>query len=448
LRTANLAILFTAIQGHTERTSRQTLEQNQRLLRTHAELLTPLLRAFGGRVVKAIGDTFLAVFESPTQALLASLAIQDRLWLHNQTALEPERLDVRLAVNVGEVRLEAGDVFGEPVNIAARVLGVAEAGEVFFTEAVLLTSSRAEVPAEEVGAYTLKGIPEQVRVYRVPHAPEHAGEGAASGVPPFAHRGLGRLPPLGPGRSRGGEVAERLEEGLGDLRRGASELGGRVADLGARAGPAMGSLGSRGGALAAEAGGRLASWSRTLPPRLTAARERLAARPPGLLAAGPRRLLLAGAAALAVLLLAFLLLRDPVLASIRSVEGAEGPEQGARVEAARRRIEAVQDAGRQAYYLGRLEEALGHGDRAVGRYRQAVREGEGDATDRLIDLLEAEDCRTRAAAARTLGELRVGQARGALEDLAEDGGPGEEESAVPFFGCSSRRAAQSALERL
>ncbi|HET9452192.1 MAG TPA: adenylate/guanylate cyclase domain-containing protein, partial [Aggregicoccus sp.] len=51
MRTANLAIVFTDIQGFTERTSRQTLEENQRLLQVHASLLTPLFRGFGGRIV-------------------------------------------------------------------------------------------------------------------------------------------------------------------------------------------------------------------------------------------------------------------------------------------------------------------------------------------------------------------------------------------------------------
>ena len=171
MRTANLAIVFTDIQGFTERTSRQTLEQNQRLLQVHAALLTPLFRAFGGRIIKSIGDAFLVTFESPTQAVLAGIAIQDRLWQHNRSAPESEQLLVRVAINVGEVRLESNDVFGEPVNIAARVEALTEAGEVYFTEAVYLAMNKAEVPSEEVGPFELKGIPGRIRVFRVPHAP-------------------------------------------------------------------------------------------------------------------------------------------------------------------------------------------------------------------------------------------------------------------------------------
>ena len=221
MRTANLAIVFTDIQGFTERTSRQTLEENQRLLQTHAGLLTPLFKGFGGRIVKSIGDAFLVTFESPTQAVLSGIAIQDRLWQHNRAAPEAEQLRVRVAVNVGEVRIESNDVFGEPVNIAARVEALTEAGEVYITEAVYLAMNKAEVPSQEVGAFELKGIPGRIRVFRVPHAPYRVeapatdAAGAAEALPPFGNLGLARLPearPLAPAElaSSVGQHAARL----------------------------------------------------------------------------------------------------------------------------------------------------------------------------------------------------------------------------------------------
>ncbi len=202
MKSANLAIVFTDIQGFTERTSRQTREENQRLLATHDALLRPIFAGFGGRIVKSIGDAFLVTFESPTQAVLAGVAIQDRLWMHNRGIEEAEQLHVRVAVNVGEVRVESGDVFGEPVNIAARVEAITEPGEVYFTEAVHLSMNKAEVPAEEVGHFELKGIPGRIRVFRVPHAPYRVqpapstseAEALDGAQPPFGNMGLSRLP--------------------------------------------------------------------------------------------------------------------------------------------------------------------------------------------------------------------------------------------------------------
>jgi adenylate cyclase len=139
LKTANLAIVFTDIQGFTERTSRQTLEENQRLLQVHHQLLAPLFKAFGGRIIKSIGDAFLVTVESPTQAVLSGRAIQ---------------------------------------------------------------MNKAEVPSQEVGAFELKGIPGRIRVFRVPHAPYRveaptSPEQPAPPVevqPPFGNLALSRVP--------------------------------------------------------------------------------------------------------------------------------------------------------------------------------------------------------------------------------------------------------------
>jgi adenylate cyclase len=410
LRTANLAIVFTDIQGFTERTSRQTLEENQRLLQTHASLLTPLFKAFGGRIVKSIGDAFLVTFESPTQAVLSGIAIQDRLWQHNRGAPESERLLVRVAINVGEVRLESNDVFGEPVNIAARVEALTEAGEVYFTEAVYLAMNKAEVPSQEVGAFELKGIPGRIRVFRVPHAPYRVEAPAAErqaqeALPPFGNLGLARLPE--------GRASAELVSSVGQH---AARIGTRAANVG--------------GQLVQSAG-----------DALTAARK-----------GGPRALDrrhvalgLGGVVALGLLLM--LLLGSRVERAIGQVADAAPAEREARLDEARALIDAEPDAPERSYLHGRLEEALGSPGRAVGAYRSAARGGHGKAERRLVQLLSHPECRVRASAAGALGDLRASGARGELEDLAEDGGP-DEGVDIPLFGCNSRRAAQDALRRL
>jgi adenylate cyclase len=411
LKTANLAIVFTDIKGFTERTSRQTLEENQRLLRTHHNLLAPIFKAFGGRIIKSIGDAFLVTFESPTQAVLSGMALQDRLWKYNRGAPEAERLDVRVAINVGEVRLESNDVFGEPVNIASRVESIAEAGEVYFTEAVYLAMNKAEVPSQEVGAFELKGIPGKIRVFHVPRAPYrveapivvHLAPGSEAPPvqeqepqPPFANLALSRIP----------------ESALGS-------------------GPDL-------AATAAAMGGRLVERTRTALESVKAGR-RLPVEP---------RTLVVGVGALALLLgIGFVLGDSAAENAIEGVAAASSEEKPALAEKARKLISEEKNAGERAWLLGQLDEATGSLGRAVDHYRTAVKAENGDAEDRLIELLEHSECRVRANAAEALGELKVGSARGELEDLAEDGGPGEDPD-MPLFGCNSRKAAQRALERL
>ena len=167
VETKILTIMFTDIKGFTAKTSDSSRDEMARMMAEHERLLRPAFDYFGGRVVKTIGDAFLVVFESPTDGVLCGMAVQEVLRKHNQTAPEDRRINVRVAINLGEVEVKDGDVMGEPVNIAARLEGIAEAGEVTFTEAVCLAMNRSEVPTTEVGERTFKGIPYPVRIYRV-----------------------------------------------------------------------------------------------------------------------------------------------------------------------------------------------------------------------------------------------------------------------------------------
>ena len=167
METKILTIMFTDIKGFTAKTSDSSRDEMAKMMAEHERLLTPAFRYFNGRVVKTIGDAFLVVFESPTDAVLCGMAIQEVLRKHNLTARAEERIEVRVAINLGEVELKDGDVLGEPVNIAARLEGIADAGEVAFTEAVCLAMNRSEIPSTEIGERTFKGIPYPVRVYRV-----------------------------------------------------------------------------------------------------------------------------------------------------------------------------------------------------------------------------------------------------------------------------------------
>ena len=175
MRAENLTLVFVDIVGFTARTAAQTREENERMLRRFDTVVRPLVARFRGRVIKTLGDAFLLTFHSPTDALLCAAAVHDRLAETHAQADAAERFEVRAALNVGEVRVESGDVFGEPVNIAARIESLAGAGEIVFSEAVYLSMTRSEIPAEEIGYRELKGISEPVRLYRVPRASEVGG---------------------------------------------------------------------------------------------------------------------------------------------------------------------------------------------------------------------------------------------------------------------------------
>ncbi|NOJ97355.1 adenylate/guanylate cyclase domain-containing protein [Corallococcus coralloides] len=441
MKTANLAIVFTDIKGFTERTSRQTLEENQRLLQVHEALLAPLFKAFGGRIIKSIGDAFLVTFESPTQAVLSGIAIQDRLWHHNRQLLEDDQIHVRVAVNVGEVRVEANDIFGEPVNIAARVEGITDADEVFFTEAVYLSMNKAEVPSQEVGAFELKGIPGKIRVFRVPRAPYRVLAPAPDAVLPTPEEAA-LMPPFG------NLALARVESNLDLGQRAAASavaVGQGAVVVGQRAAAGAVAVGQKATVLGKQA--RTATdalWARVyakLPPSIT---TKVSSSVAGWgMCAGLLTVVLLGG---------WVLVNGggPAMRAIRDVEGATSTEKATRVSEAKRLIK-LEEADQRNYLHGRLDEAQGNMTSAVTFYALAVRKDEnGRAESRLISLLKHEQCGVRSSAAAAVGSLKLERARGALESLADDGGPNEGGSGG-FLGlgtCDSKQAAADALKRL
>jgi class 3 adenylate cyclase len=177
MRTETLAVVFTDIKGYTATTSSQTHQENARMLRRVERVIQPVVRAYSGHVIKSIGDSYMVVFRSPTLAAQCAIAIQDLMHQYNVTAREQDAVHLRIAMNIGEVRVDRGDVFGEPVNIAARLEGVTPADEIYLSEAIYLTMNRSEIPTAHVGEYELKGIPEPVTVYRVKKANESKPQG-------------------------------------------------------------------------------------------------------------------------------------------------------------------------------------------------------------------------------------------------------------------------------
>lgn len=191
--TRNLSIMFTDIKGFTQRTSASSREVMKALLAQHERLLVPVFDHFGGTVVKTIGDAFLVYFDSPTDAVLCGVTIQEVLRQYNVALSEEQRLELRVAINVGEVELGDNDVLGEAVNIAARLEGITEAGEVWFTDAVYQTMNRTEAPSAAVGERLFKGIAHPIRVYKVLHEADSdmarqlaQGVSLSDGVPQFS----------------------------------------------------------------------------------------------------------------------------------------------------------------------------------------------------------------------------------------------------------------------
>ncbi len=137
-----------------------------------AALLTgaaePTVAEHGGRIVKNTGDGFLAEFPSAVEAVRAAVYFQNKV--RELTIEDPEdrRLLFRVGINIGDVILEAHDIFGDGVNIAARLEGVAEPGGICISSSAYdQVRGRVAVEFADMGVQNLKNIARPVRVYAV-----------------------------------------------------------------------------------------------------------------------------------------------------------------------------------------------------------------------------------------------------------------------------------------
>ncbi len=171
----NLTIMFTDIVGFSKMVSSLSRNDSESIIKQHDRIVEKTIKRFGGKKIKSVGDSFLATFRSPTDAVLCSMAIQDGLWEYNQTDAVEQKIIVRIALNAGEVRVSSNDIFGEAVNIAARLESQTPAGTILLTESVYLSMNKNEVRLEELGPSEFKGISHPINIYRA-HAKKEKTE--------------------------------------------------------------------------------------------------------------------------------------------------------------------------------------------------------------------------------------------------------------------------------
>ena len=141
------------------------------------ELMANLIQQYRGRVVDAPGDNLLAEFGSVVDAIECAVKIQKELKAKNAELPDYRKMDFRIGVNLGDVVEEADRIYGDGVNIAARLEGLAEPGGICISRtAYEHVKNKLELGYEYLGEHSVKNIAEPVRVYRVLMEPEAAGK--------------------------------------------------------------------------------------------------------------------------------------------------------------------------------------------------------------------------------------------------------------------------------
>jgi class 3 adenylate cyclase len=137
-------------------------------LRACREVIDRLVAGHDGRIVGSAGDSVLADFPSVVEALACAVDIQ-RALRERDAALPPEhRLEFRVGVNLGDVIVDGGDIYGDGVNVAARLQQLAESGGVLVSRTVRdHVHGKLDLGFEPLGEHRVKNIPEPVAVFRV-----------------------------------------------------------------------------------------------------------------------------------------------------------------------------------------------------------------------------------------------------------------------------------------
>jgi TolB-like protein/class 3 adenylate cyclase len=139
-----------------------------RLKMLRAEVIDPQIAGHRGRIVKTTGDGLLAEFASVVDALRCAAEVQMALAESNASIPSERRIEFRIGIHQGDIVVEDGDIFGDGVNVAARLEGLAEPGSICISSRVQEDAAgRLDLAFEDMGEQTLKNISRPVRVYRV-----------------------------------------------------------------------------------------------------------------------------------------------------------------------------------------------------------------------------------------------------------------------------------------
>jgi formylglycine-generating enzyme required for sulfatase activity/class 3 adenylate cyclase len=139
-----------------------------RVKRIERDLIEPSIAEHHGRLVKTTGDGFIAIFDSPVEAVRVGIVIQQNMFARNASLPKHHWIEFRIGVNLGDIIIEADDVYGDGVNIASRLEGIADPGQIYISSGIYEQVKHKLVCGyEALGDRKVKNITEPVRVYRV-----------------------------------------------------------------------------------------------------------------------------------------------------------------------------------------------------------------------------------------------------------------------------------------
>ena len=168
------AILSADVEGYS-RLMGEDEDGTVRTLTSYRKSMSSLIERYHGRVVDSPGDNLLAEFESVRDAVRCAVEIQEELRIRNADLPENRKMRFRIGINLGDVIKDGDRIYGDGINVAARVEGLAESGGICISGGVYdAIKNKLSMSYDFLGEHNVKNIKEPVRVYRIRMRPEAA----------------------------------------------------------------------------------------------------------------------------------------------------------------------------------------------------------------------------------------------------------------------------------
>jgi adenylate cyclase len=162
------AILAADVVGYSRLMRADETETLAQLKALRKELIDPKITEYGGRIVKTTGDGILIEFPSAVDAVQHAIDVQTSMQPRNADLSQERRMEIRIGINVGDVIVEGDDLFGDGVNVAARLEGIAEPGGICISgNAYEQVRDKLQTRFEDLGEQQVKNIDRPVQAYRV-----------------------------------------------------------------------------------------------------------------------------------------------------------------------------------------------------------------------------------------------------------------------------------------
>ena len=160
-------ILYADVAGYSRLTGEDE-DTTHRTLRDYLDLISSRVEHHNGQVMHYAGDAVLAQFSSVMEALSSAVDIQERIQRQNRGVPDDRRIEFRVGVNLGDVIEDRGDIYGDGVNVAARLESLADPGGVCISDAVRSAiGNNLPFDYEYMGEQRVKNIQDPIRAYQV-----------------------------------------------------------------------------------------------------------------------------------------------------------------------------------------------------------------------------------------------------------------------------------------